>query len=441
MNQKQTAEDIFRETLNAVRPEQILPQYLSVQSGKDKLTAGSHQFDISGSRPVYIIGTGKAAVTMATATADILGDCLKGGMLITHSGQNQSIPGVTILEGSHPLPDQKSLKASQRLLEFIKSIPENAIVLNLVSGGTSSLFCLPADDLSIEDIQNTYRLLISSGAAIHEMNRVRKVLSQVKGGQLLQHLSGTTLIDLVISDVPDNDLRMVGSGPSIAQEISALNAFEITKQCGIYKKLPHSVRTRLAKMMEEERKSGSPQNTTDIDRHYTLLIASAKQMAEEACETAESHRFRTMLNEQSWSGPIAELTELIIENIDSHPGTNKTALIFFGECTVEVTGDGKGGRNQELALRMAFELQKEKYAGREITFLSAGTDGIDGPTDAAGAVVDRDTISEAEEIGLDPHRFLENNDSYHFFERAGGHIKTGPSGNNLMDLQVVLISN
>lgn len=438
-DQRKTAESIFMKTLDAVKPERIIPQYLSLEAGKNLLTAGDIEITLSDKTPVYLIGTGKASVAMTSAAAEILGDHLKAGMIITSSKQGAELPGITILEGSHPLPDRKSVESAQKLLNFIKSIPKDAVVLNLVSGGTSSLFSAPVEGISIEDLQTTYKLLISSGATIHEINSIRKVLSLVKGGKLLRHLSHTVLIDLVISDVPDNDLRMVGSGPSIAQEISALDAFEITKKYKIYKKLPHAVRTRLALQMDNERKSGSPVKTEDFDRHHTFLVASAKQMADKACESAEEIGYRVILHEEPWSGTIDGLKQLISETISSHAGSEKTAFIFFGECTVNVTGSGKGGRNQELALRMALELQKESYAGREITFLSAGTDGIDGPTDAAGAIVDRNTIPEAEKRGIDAEEFLKNNDSYNFFDQAGGHIKTGPSGNNLMDLQVVLV--
>lgn len=435
------AESIFLETLEAVKPERIIPGCLSIDAENDLLIAGEHAIPLSEDKPVYLVGTGKASSTMAESAANILGNRLHSGMVITSSKDGADIPQVTILEGSHPLPDNKSLEASKQLLQFIQSIPDDAIVINLVSGGTSSLFEIPAEDISMDDLNATYNLLISSGADIHEINSFRKVISGVKGGKLLQYLSHTTLVDLVISDIPDNDLRMVGSGPTIAQEISAQSAFEIAKQYQIYKELPHAVRARLAKQMDLEKKSGAPVKTEDFEKHHTILAASARQMAEKAVHAAEDAGYRAVLHDEPWSGPIDQLQKLIIDKIDQASSSENSALIFFGECTVQVTGSGKGGRNQELALRIAFELDKRNQNNRMITFLSAGTDGIDGPTDTAGAVVDTTTIREAEKKGIDAAQYLEKNDSYHFFEKAGGHIKTGPSGNNLMDLQVVLISD
>jgi glycerate 2-kinase len=332
----------------------------------------------------------------------------------------------------------ESLSSSLELVDFMKTIPEDAFVINLVSGGASSLFCLPADNLEIEDVRKIYSLLIDSGASIHEINTVRKVFSSVKGGQILQWLDKTTLIDLMISDITDDDIGMIGSGPSIAQPISATQAFQVLKKYNIYQHIPHNARHLLAVEMDSEVKDKDYRTTKDFERHFSFIISSASKMAAKASQIAESFGFEVHLDEKAWSGPIQDFEKHLIKQIDDLPEKKDKprALINFGEPTVEVTGGGLGGRNQELALRMAINLKDYE---QDICFLSAGTDGIDGPTNAAGAIVTNQTYEQAKQEGLDPEDYVKENDSYNFFDEAGGHIKSGPTGNNLMDLQITLV--
>ena len=438
MNNSETARSIFEKTLRFVDPEKSLPGILNFDEQSGLLNIQNQKFEIK-ERPVYLIGTGKASHTMAKAVEEILAEKIVDGLVISPNQEADISGKVRVMQGTHPLPDQKSVDASRELINFTKSIPDQSVVMNLVSGGTSSLFCLPAEPLTVDEIREVYKLLIESGATIHQINTVRKPLSQVKGGRFLSYLNHTTLIDLIISDIPDDDLTMVGSGPSIAQKVSPVDAISELKKLEIFDSVPSGVRDFLEKESEAEKKKPDLFITKDFKDHHTFLIASAGEMAKKAGEIAEEFNLNTIIHKEPWSGPIEDLERLIIKSVNTHLNTDKkTALIFFGEPTVHVTGDGLGGRNQELALRMAFRLQNLD-SKNNVVFLSAGTDGIDGPTDAAGAVVDTNTIEKATEKGLDAGSYLEENDSYHFFEKAGGHIKTGPTGNNLMDLQVALI--
>ncbi len=438
MNNSETARTIFEKTLRFVDPEKSLPGILNYNKQVGLLTIQNQKFEIKD-RPVYLIGTGKASHTMAKAVENILAEKLTDGLVISPNQNTDISDKVRVRQGTHPLPDQKSVDSSSELIKFSESIPDQSVVINLVSGGTSSLFCLPADPLTIDEIREVYKLLIESGATIHQINTVRKSLSQVKGGKLLGYLKHTTLIDLIISDIPDDDLTMVGSGPSIAQKVSPVDAISELKKLRIFDSIPSSVREFLEKESEAEKKKPDSFITKDFNDHHTFLIASAGEMARKAGEIAEEFNFKSIIHKEPWSGPIEDLERLIIKTVNTHLNTDKkTALIFFGEPTVHVSGDGLGGRNQELALRMAFRL-KNLDSNNDVVFLSAGTDGIDGPTDSAGAVVDTHSIEKASEKGLNAMSYLEKNDSYHFFKKAGGHIKTGPTGNNLMDLQVVLI--
>lgn len=437
MQLTEIATDIFNQTLTHVDPSKIISESVIWNKASGELTIKGKSFVIHKNQPVYVIGAGKASVPMALGIENVMQGRIRDGIVIApdhFKGESR----IQVFTGSHPLPDTDSLSSSYELVSFLKKIPGNSFVINLISGGTSSLFCLPAGDLEIEEINKIYSLLIESGANIHEINTVRKVFSSVKGGQLLEHLKGKQVVDLMISDITDDDIKMIGSGPSIAQDISPTEAFQILKQYKLYNSIPHIARQFLASEMDKEMKNKSYRNTEDIDRHSSFIIASASKMAARAAEIAEEQGFDTILNKTAVAEPIDEVTQSLINQIRKLTEKNKSrkAIISFGEPTVQVTGDGLGGRNQELALRMAQDL---KDFDHPIAFLSAGTDGIDGPTDAAGAVITNETFNQAISSDINPKQYLENNDSYHFFQKAGGHLKPGPTGNNLMDLHIVLI--
>lgn len=437
MQLTEVATDIYNQTLRHVDPTKIISESVDWNEASGELTIKGKSFVIHENQPVYVIGAGKASVPMALGIENVMKARIRDGIVIApnpYKGESR----IQVFTGSHPLPDKESLSSSYELVSFLQKIPDNSFVINLISGGTSALFCLPAGDLEIEEINKIYSLLIESGARIHEINTVRKVFSSVKGGQLLKYLKGKQVIDLMISDITDDDIKMIGSGPSIAQDISATEAFQILKQYKLYNSIPHVARQFLASEMDTEMKNRSYRNTQDIDRHSSFIIASASMMASRASEIAEEQGFETTLNKEAVSGPIDEVVQSLINQIRklSEKSKPRIAIISFGEPTVQVTGDGLGGRNQELALRMAHALKDFDHS---IAFLSAGTDGIDGPTDAAGAVITNETYSQAIASDINPKQYLDNNDSYHFFQKAGGHLKPGPTGNNLMDLHITLI--
>jgi glycerate 2-kinase len=433
MDIKKQASDIFISTLKHVNPKEFFPEILSWNDTDRMLRIYDRVIHVQHDSRIFVIGTGKASPTMAAACEKILGRDLTDGMIIAPPHTEVKPHHITMLVGSHPLPDEKSFTASNELLEFIEKIPEDSVVINVLSGGTSSLLCVPAEGISIAAVRKVYNLLLESGASIHEVNTVRKTLSQVKGGLLLNRLKHTTLLDLVISDVPDDDLRYIGSGPTTAQEISFTDAKEIAEKYDIWRRFPESVKNHIQKNL----KKGELKVTEDFKNHQAWIVSSALTVAKKTKLLLEENGYETELIQPAWTGLIDDFEEKIIEIIHDHilNSTRKKALVFYGECTVKVTGKGLGGRNQELALRLARQLND---TGQHVAFLSAGTDGIDGPTDVAGAVVDQNTWSKATEKKLDPETFIRNNDSYHFFREAGGHIVTGPTGNNVMDIQIVL---
>lgn len=438
MDTKEKAVEIFESTLNDIHPSRLLPNVVSWNNTSRKLKIADLSFDVAENQDICIIGMGKASASMAAALEKILAEAVSGGMVIAPPGISETPTTVKTLEGSHPLPDLKSVSSSQNLLQFIMEIPENSLVLNVLSGGTSALFCIPADNLAIEEIQSVFGFLIESGATIQEINTVRKSISAVKGGRLLNHLRHTTLVDLMISDIPDDDKRFIGSGPTIAQEISYEESIRVLQKYSLWKQVSKPIQQYLSVRLKHEEKEGRPFFTQDFDSHHSFILMSAIKMAQSAAARLEQAGFRVQVADEPWTGSIETFENLILSEIKHtvKKDAGPKALVYFGECTVNVSGAGLGGRNQELVLRMAKHLA---HFDEEIVFLSAGSDGIDGPTDAAGAVADQHTIGKARQLKLDPDAFLHSSDSYNFFKQAGGHIITGPTGGNLMDLQIILI--
>jgi len=437
MHHKEKAATLFKNILETVNPVKLIPDMVDWNPGAGVLTISGCEMEVEKDTRMYILGSGKASVSMAAALESILGNRIHDGMVISTPEPLHFTQKITLLKGSHPYPDRKSLEATERLIKFIHSIPSGSIVLNLISGGTSALLCKPADGISGADLTGVYKLLVASGLAIDQINTVRKAISEVKGGKLLKHFQHVQLIDLVISDVPNDDTRDIGSGPTIPQEISAEKALDILISYKLWDDLPKTVKSHIKKGVEKEKSEGRIR-TADIERHQTYIISSARIVAKETAERFKAEGYRVNLDDSPWSGPIDQFEDYIINSVSDEidNATVPTAFIFYGECTVDVQGEGKGGRNQELALRIAKRLNG---AERELIFLSAGTDGIDGPTDAAGAVVDHLTAEKAIRKGVDPDTFLNNSDSYNFFKKTSGHIITGPTGNNVMDLQFFLI--
>lgn len=423
--------DVFEKYLQEIHPTEIISDTVSFNPDSKSLIIKSTEYNLRESKGIYLIGTGKASVQMARALASILGDELVSGMIIASDRSDSISNTIKTLSASHPLPDNSSLEATESLIKYVTSIPKGAVVINLISGGTSSLFCKPADGISMSDYSIMVDLLIRSGASIDEINLVRKSVSSVKAGRFLKLLSHTKLIDLIISDVPNDDSENIGSGPTTAQSFSFKDVISVLEKYELLSKLPVAIRQFILERSSLQFKS------KEIGHHQYHIILSAKKAAQTAARIISKKGFEVHLQPEAWTGTIEDFQQHILNETETHiHDSEPTALIFYGECTVNVTGDGKGGRNQELALRIADSLSKYD---RDFIFLSAGTDGIDGPTDAAGAVVTHQTKSKAGKMGVDLNTYLRKNDSYHFFDQFGGHIKTGPTGNNVMDLQFLFI--
>lgn len=421
---------IYFSAIESVDPYTVTKKYLNKIIEK---------YNKHGFKKLIVIGAGKASVRMALVVEAKLSELIDGGMIITTYGQGAKLKKIKVYEAGHPLPDRNGLKATAELINLLKQQDKNTLVLFLLSGGGSSLLVSPVREITLADKIKTIELLLKSGADIVEMNTVRKHLSNVKGGLLAKIAYPATMISFIISDVLNDRLDVIASGPAAPDPSTFSDAFKIIKKYNLPNRLPEKILSHI--------KRGTlgiiPETPKKNDRIFknvrNIIIANNKIALESAKKCAERDGCEAKIITHSLKGEAKvvgkKLAEMAIDHLKKAI-KKPLCLISGGETTVQVRGAGKGGRNQELALAFA-----QKIAGiKGITLLSAGTDGIDGNTDSAGAIVDGDTIPIAERLGLDSQKYLENNDSYNFFKQAGGLFITGPTGTNVMDVQVVLIN-
>ena len=370
---------------------------------------------------VWVIGAGKATAAMARAAEEHFGAAIAGGVINIKDGHGEPLQRIEQIEASHPLPDERGVAGARRIAALASQASASDLVLCLISGGASALMPLPAEGITLAEKQQTTKLLLGCGANIHELNCVRKHLSAIKGGQLAQLAVPARVLALILSDVIGDNLDVIGSGPTVPDRSTAAEARGILERYGLREQVPPAVRARL----ESGAETPKPGDRT-FDAVQNVIVGSNRLAAEAAMRKAHELGYRPRLVSTTLEGEAREVGR----RLAGEPG----CLIAGGETTVTLTGTGKGGRNQEMALAAALALD----GVRDTVFLSAGTDGTDGPTDAAGAMADGTTLTTARNQGLDAGAFLARNDSYDFFQSVGGLIITGPSGTNVMDLQIRL---
>lgn len=398
-------------------------------------------FNGVGFSRLLVIGFGKASPAMAKAADESLGDLIDSGIVITKYGHGSSRKHgkIRVLHAEHPIPDENGRIASEQITDLVSGADEKTLVLTLISGGGSALFVSPAGGVSLAEKQMTTDLLLRAGADIGELNAVRKHLSRVKGGRLAQLICPATTVSLILSDVIGDRLDIIASGPTAPDPTTYGDAFAVLARYDLVKKVPESVTELLVKgqmgMIPETPKPGNPV----FSKVKNTIIGGNRLALEAAREKAEALGLRTEILSSVISGEARDAGRLLarraLEAKRAAVPRSPVCLISGGETTVTVTGTGKGGRNMELALSFALEI--EGVPG--ITLLSAGTDGIDGPTDSSGAIVEGTTATGARDKGIDPEARLRDNDSYDFFREIGGLLITGPTGTNVMDVQLILI--
>lgn len=388
---------------------------------------------------VVVVAAGKGAYPMCRAAEESLGDLISKGIAVTKYGHGGKLGRIEIFEGAHPLPDANGAQASEKIIALLKSANEKSLVLCLLSGGGSALLVAPAEDLSLDDIQRTTDLLLRAGADIKELNCLRKHLSKVKGGRLAEAAFPSSVISLILSDVIGDPLDIIASGPTSPDPTTFKDALHVIDKFALREDFPALVMNHLLEGSAGNIADTPKPGDTIFSRVNNIIVGNNRIALEAARSKAEELGFEADITSDRVSGDAAglagKMAEYAIERQRSLASGGRSCVISGGETTVIVKGDGKGGRNMELALAFA-----EKIKGAQgITLLSAGTDGTDGPTDAAGAIVNGNTVLDAASAGYDAAEYLENNDSYNFFNNTEGLLKTGPTGTNVMDVQIMII--
>ena len=407
--------------LAAVRPEEAIARAV-VREGAT-LRLGEHRVALGDHDRALVLGFGKAAVPMGRAALRLLDGLPVEGVLV--STAPEPVDGLEVVAGSHPAPDERSVEGGRRILHAARGAGPRDLAVVLVSGGGSSAIAVPADGLALDDLRATNELLLRSGAAIGELNTVRKHLSAVAGGWLGEALAGAgTIVTLVLSDVVGDPLDVIASGPTVPDPTTFADALAVLDRHGLRQAVPPAVREHLeagrAGIVPETPKSGPA-----FERQLAVVVAGGAVAALAAAEAADRARVVTAELE-------GEAREVARELVGAAGAPGET-LVYAGETTVTVTGDGSGGRNQELALAASLEL-----AGRDdVVVLALGTDGLDGTTESAGAFADGTAVARGHELGLDAAGHLARNDSHAFLAAIGDTVDSGPTGTNVGDLVLV----
>jgi glycerate 2-kinase len=429
---------VVQAALAAVEPGQAVRRFVRIDG--ERLVVGDRSYRLADFRRLVVVGAGKASAPMAAAVEAVVGDRLPiEGSVTVRYGHAAPTRHVRIPEASHPMPDAAGVEATQAMVDLLRDADERDLVVCVISGGGSALLTLPAEGVSLEDLQRTTDALLRCGATINEINVVRKHLDSVKGGGLARLAAPAQLVTLVLSDVVGNPLDAIASGPTVPDTSTWADAAAVFDRYGLWDLVPVAVSRRLragaAGDLPDTPKPGDPL----FARAQAVVVGSNLLACEAAAAAAREQGLQALVLTTYVEGEAREVGRVLaglLREVDAsgHPLGRPCCLIAGGETTVTIRGDGRGGRNQELALSAAFSLR----GLRDVLLASVGTDGSDGPTDAAGAFVDGTTLDRAEALGLDPARSLANNDSYTFFDRLGTLIRTGPTNTNVNDLYVLL---
>jgi hydroxypyruvate reductase len=428
----------LREATAAVDPAQAVRR--AVQREGDVVLVAGQPYDLRAYQRVFVIGSGKATATMALAIEELLGDRITGGVVTVKAGFTTPTTKIEQVEAGHPLPNEAGVAGTRQVLALAREAGAADLVICLISGGGSALFVAPAAPITLEEQQALTALMLRAGCTINDMNTVRKHCSDVKGGQLARAVAPAALLTLIVSDVVGNPLDVIASGPTVADTSSFADAIAVLQHYDILGAVPASVRARLEAgargALPETPKAGDP-----VFARVTNVVIGSNDLACAAAE-AEARRqgYHTLVLSTFVEGEAREVARVLAaigKQIahDGRPIPIPACVIAGGETTVTVRGDGLGGRNQELALAAA-----TRIAGHHRIVVTAyATDGDDGPTDAAGAVVDGGTVARAHASGIDCAEALRRNDAYHALAAAGDLLRTGPTGTNVNDLMLVLV--
>ncbi len=424
----------YREALNQVDPAKLVKSKLTLK--KSILNINDLSFDLDKYRNIYVVGGGKASGAMASALEQILGERITKGVINVPKGCKAKTKHIKLNEANHPIPDQAGVEGTMQMLDIAKNANSNDLLICLLSGGGSSLMPLPREGLTLKEKQELTQTLLKSGAKIGEINAVRKHLSAVKGGSLAKVAAPATVLSLIISDVVGDVLGDIASGPTSPDKFTFQDAKVILEKYNIWEKASGSVRNIILQGIEGLIPETQKPNDTIFKKVHNVIIGSNQTACRAAKRFFESQKIKTSLLTCSLEGEARQVAAELANKIRAAAASKEAiAILAGGETTVNVTGKGVGGRNQELALATAIQLKGVKG----FVFASLSTDGVDGPTDAAGAIIDEDTLKRAELAGLNPECCLLENDSYRFFSRLEDLVFTGLTGTNVNDIVIALL--
>jgi len=435
---------IYRAAIEAVNPEKAIKACLTLENGILKLRSDNKTikaFDLNRFNKIIVVGAGKATASMAKAIEDILGKRISLGFIIVKYGYTRNLFAIETMEAAHPLPDENSIAGAKQIKRMLENASEEDLVISLISGGGSALLCLPPESITPSEKQSTTDLLIKSGAAIHEINAVRKHLSLVKGGGLAKAAYPSTVLNLMVSDVVGDKIDVIASGPFVHDDSTFSDALGVLGKFNLIRRIPPSALAYITEGAHNEINKTEDRNDKKIAKTTHLIIASNILCLEAAKQAAKDLGYNSLILSSAIEGDTKEVaawhSRIAMEVIaSSNPLPAPACIISGGETTVRVRGSGKGGRNMEFAMQVAPLID----GFENIMIASIGTDGTDGPTDAAGALAHGFTMKNAAEIGIDINEHMINNDSYHFFKGLGDLIVTGPTHTNVMDIRIILIS-
>jgi len=449
---REDAKEIFLKGVERVDPRLLLDRAISLEGGTMTVrhAEGAYAYALGDYRHIVVAGMGKASAILAKGIEGILGERIEDGFVVAKSLSGERCARIRLAEAGHPVPDERSAAAGREILSLAErarsyeAAGERTLAIVLISGGGSALLAVPAEGISLEDKAATTKLLLGSGATIQEMNAVRKHLSAVKGGRLAEAFAPADVLSLVLSDVMGDDLDAIASGPTVPDPVSWERAKRILIERDVWDRAPESVRRAFAEGLSGARPD-TPKPGSPVFAHAkTALVGNNILALRGAEEEARRRGYSAMLLTSRLEGEAREAAKLFVSlagDIAQYgtPLRRPACILSGGETTVTLKGKGLGGRNQEMALAVLAALDASRPGHGDMVFLSAGTDGNDGPTDAAGAFASLELCGKAAEQGLDPRAWLEDNDSYHFFDRIGGLLKTGSTGTNVCDMQILLL--
>ncbi len=424
-------ESVLREALAAVDPGRAVRRVVALRG--DSLEIDGRPLP-AGAR-LRVVALGKAAASMAAGLEAVAAERIADGIALTKDGHGLPLARCQLFESGHPVPDARGVAAARAILARVADAPAEDVLLVLLSGGASALATCPLPGLTLDDLATTTRLLLETGAPIDELNAVRKHLTALSGGRLATAAAARRIEVLAISDVVGDRLDVIGSGPCTPDKSTFADALAVLERRGLGQRVPPAVAAHLESGARGAIPETPKPGDASFERVRAAVIASNETALEAAHRAAAARGLRPRLVGGAFQGEARDVGRRLVALARSARVTEPTCLLAGGETAVHVRGRGRGGRNQELALAAALALQ-----GTEgIALLAAGTDGTDGPTDAAGAYADGGTVARGEAAGLDAEAVLVDNDSYTFFEREGGLLRTGPTRTNVMDLVLIRI--